>query len=153
MPSVNSVDIYSIWWYTHPCPLGADLMPSVDPLRADPPEAEILTPTYIVFDGMVEKQTKLFSDWKSVLRKLWAGMCGCVLTVVSTVSTNTPQCRQTRYHTQYTIALQYRPSPPTPTQCMLGDTVNKRAVSKVISNSSYWNAILFNYADAKCLIT
>ena len=24
----------------------------------------------------------------SILRKLWAGMCGCVLTVVSTVSTN-----------------------------------------------------------------
>ena len=58
MPSVDSVDIYSIWWYG--------------------------------WKALSLSFPKLFLDWKlvEILRKLWAGMCGCVLTVASTVSTN-----------------------------------------------------------------
>ena len=57
--------------------------------------------TYICIDSMVEKPSvSAFQNFLqienqlyictiySILRKLWAGMCGCVLTVVSTVSTN-----------------------------------------------------------------
>ena len=72
---INSVDIDSIECIRDPCPVSTVL-------------------TYIVLILWLKSpQYQLFKTFGRlkiglILRKLWAGMCGCVLTVVSTVLTN-----------------------------------------------------------------
>ena len=73
---IDSVNIDSIECIRDPCPV-------------------LTVSTYIVLMVWLKSPesqlSKTFCGLKIhwILRKLWAGMCGCVLTVVSTVSTNT----------------------------------------------------------------
>ena len=72
---INSVDIDSIECIRDPCLVSTVLTYIVLMVWLKSPESQL---------------SKTFCGLKIhwILRKLWAGMCGCVLTVVSTVSTN-----------------------------------------------------------------
>ena len=72
---INCVDIDSIECIRDPCLVSTVLTYIVLMVWLKSPESQ-LSKTFC----------RLKIHW--ILRKLWAGMCGCVLTVVSTVSTN-----------------------------------------------------------------
>ena len=72
---IDSVDIDSIECIRDPCLVSTVSTCIVNMVWLKSPESQL---------------SKTFCGFKicSILRKLWAGMCGYVLTVVSTVSTN-----------------------------------------------------------------
>ena len=72
---IDSVDIDSIECIRDPCPVSTVSRYIVIMVWVKSPQSQ-LSKTYC---GL---------KISSILRKVWAGMCGCVLTVVSTVSTN-----------------------------------------------------------------